>query len=782
MSASRFAACIAIMIAFLAVAFVPAPARAAGPGGLYGGTAIVATTFVLDPDPLNLNPQNEPLHSLIYDSLGRASPTTLVPEPWLAESWDVNTTARTVTFHIRANAKWADGTALTAGAVNASYHRYLAASLLSGFDVIAPDAATAVFDFSIPGGKGGGDFMGKWVTLPIAYPDPTSPAKASGLFDLGTVVPGVSLEITANENHWHGRPYLDAILYQFHTGPTALDDAACDMIEKRIDFIGVPLTGDDLNAPRPCGGTLQNASLEHIFTARDAGFEFLHLGINTQNAPLDDPAFRVALTSALDRELTITIEPYSIVADSVVTPANTYWFNTSVPQYRVQKGVEGGRVITILDSVNDMLDTAGYLDRNGDGWRERPSGATFTVDFLHLNATTDPRQAKIQGISTNLKAIGINLIEKEDTPDRIQAAAQTHNFDLYLGTYDVESDPSFLFDLFHSTRRTAGRNYNNVADGALDTTLESVRDSLDLTARQKAARDAQGILGEKALAAPLVHYETIFVYNRERFEGWVSQPGGINNFWSFANLHVIPRGPLTVTMSPFTNSLAPPILSTTVIVTVRDSADLPVEDATVEMSGGTFSSTTGLTDANGRFQTTFTAPSVTQTQDITIQADVTRPGYDSASATTGITVHAVPQTLTVVVDRSKPILESGQASVITVTVVDPTAAPVEGASVTLVLTPDGVGGSLSALTGTTAANGTFRATLTSTSGTDTTYRITAIVSAAGFETATASTSVLAKMRGGAPPSVPALDTVAMVVVVAGAAFVFARWRNRRRKA
>ncbi len=780
-SASRLALCVAVAAAFLVVAFVPAPAGAAGPGGLYGGTVVVATTWALDPNPLNLSPRNEPLHSLLYDSLARPSPTTLVPEPWLATSKpDVNLTANTLTFHIRANAKWADGTPLTASDVNASYRRYLSATLVSGFSVIAPDPTTAVFTFT----KSGGDFLGKWVTLPIAYTSSTSPAKASGLFDLGASTP-TSLTITANANHWRGRPYPDAIRYEFHTGPAGLDEAACDLIEKRIDFLGVPLTSNDLTANRPCGKLQDpgNTSLAHIFTAFDPGFQFLHLGVNTARPPMDDAAFRVALTSALDRPLVRVVEgPGSTeVADSVVAPANGFWFNASVPQYRVEQGVEGGRVITILDNVNDMLDVAGYLDRNGDGWRETPAGAPFNVTFLHLNATADPKIAKVQGIVTNFRAIGVDLRELEASPADILAAARAGSFDLYLGAYDVEPDPSFLFDLFHTTRITSGRNWNRVSVPALDSVLEAVRNDLDVDARAKAARDAQGILAVEALAMPLVHYDTIYVYNRENYEGWVSQPGGIDNFWSFANLHVVPEGPLTVTVVPFTNSVFSG-RTTSVIVTVRDAASLPVRDADVALSGGAFDRTTGVTDANGRFTATFTAPTVTQTQDATVRADVTKPGYDAASATTAITVHVIVQQLVVSVDRSQPILGAGETAAITVFVMDSASVPVAGANVTLALTPEGIGGNLSARTGTTAANGTFRVTLTSTAGTETTFRVTATASAPGYVTATAATSVLARMRGGAPPSVPALDTVTMVVVVAGAAFVFARWQTRRRKA
>jgi len=770
----------ALAIAFILLAATPAPAKAQGPGGLYGDTLVVATTAVLDPDPLNVSPVNAVLHPLVYDSLGVPSASTLVPEPWLATSWDVNLTASSVTFHLRANAKFADASALTADAVVASYQRYSSAGVITGFSVSAPDLTTAVFTFS----RGGGDFLGKWVTLPIAYASSTAPAKSSGLFALGASVPGVSLTINANANHWRGRPYLDAIRYEFHPGPTGLDDAACDLIGNRADYLAVPLTPNDLTASRPCGSQIQNATNPARFIASDSGFTFLHFGMNTQHVPLNDSAFRVAVTSALDRELTKLVEGTGSteIADSVVTPANAYWFNASVPKYRVVKGVEGGQVVTILDNVNDMLDRAGYFDRDGDGWRETPSGTPFTLTFLHLNATTDPRIAKVQGIVTNLNAVGIHLNEVELSPAGIQARVVADTFDLSLGSYTVEPDPSFLFDLFHSSR-LSGRNYNNVVDGGLDAMLVSLRDELDITARQKTARDVQGWLGLNAAVAPLVHYDTAFAYRRGRFEGWVSEPGGIDNFWSFAGLHVISKGSLSVSVVPFTNSVASG-RSTSVIVTVIDNASLPVENANVVLTGAPISPATGMTGSDGRFITTFTAPTIQQTQDVTVRADAWKPGYDSATGTTAITVRVIPQRLTVIVERVSAVLDAGKTTGVTVTVMDLGGAPVPGANVTLRLDPAGVGGELASTTGTTALNGTFSTTLTATVGADTTLRITAIATASGYASSSASTSVLAKMRGGSPPSasaIPGLDTLTMVIVMAAAAIVFARWQTRRRK-
>src|SRR5256712_13646534 len=178
---------------------------------------------------------------------------------------------------------------------------------------------------------------------------------------------------------------------------------------------------------------------------------------------------------------------------------------------------------------------------------------------------------------------------------------------------------------------------------------------------------------------------------------------------------------------------------------------LPMETENGGLTGAPVSPATGVTGSDGRFITTFTAPTIQQTQDVTIRADVGKPGYDSASGTTAITVRVIPQRLTVMVERVSAVLDAGKTTGVTVTVTDLSGAPVPGANVTLRLDPAGVGGELASTTGTTALNGTFSTTLTATVGADTTFRITAIATASGYTSSSASTSVLAKMRGGSPP-------------------------------
>jgi len=84
--------------------------------------------------------------------------------------------------------------------------------------------------------------------------------------------------------------------------------------------------------------------------------------------------------------------------------------------------------------------------------------------------------------------------------------------------------------------------------------------------------------------------------------------------------------------------------TSSVIVQVTSDGN-PVEGATVSLStdtGGTFSNTTGTTDANGTLQIAFTAPTANAQVNITITASASRTGYVDGQSETLVTVNPPP--------------------------------------------------------------------------------------------------------------------------------------------
>lgn len=82
-------------------------------------------------EPQDLDPQavtGVPEHNIImglFEGLVTENPRDLSPEPGVAEKWEISPDGLVYTFHLRANARWSDGTPITANDFIQSYRRML---------------------------------------------------------------------------------------------------------------------------------------------------------------------------------------------------------------------------------------------------------------------------------------------------------------------------------------------------------------------------------------------------------------------------------------------------------------------------------------------------------------------------------------------------------------------------------------------------------------------------------------------------------------------------------
>ncbi|MET0263313.1 MAG: peptide ABC transporter substrate-binding protein [Rariglobus sp.] len=85
---------------------------------------------VADLDPhLGVTANDYTVLSALFEGLIAEDPVTLAPAPGVAERWEVSADNLTYTFHLRSNAKWSNGDALTARDFLASWQRVLTPSL-----------------------------------------------------------------------------------------------------------------------------------------------------------------------------------------------------------------------------------------------------------------------------------------------------------------------------------------------------------------------------------------------------------------------------------------------------------------------------------------------------------------------------------------------------------------------------------------------------------------------------------------------------------------------------
>jgi peptide/nickel transport system substrate-binding protein len=109
----------------------------------------------------------------------------------------------------------------------------------------------------------------------------------------------------------------------------------------------------------------QDANLAVVSTV-DIGFRYV--AFNHRRAPFDDPAFRLALSSAVDRRMIVgaAFRGFAVPSNSVVSPALEFWHNE-----------ETAAMETGIDRAMAILEEAGY--RMIDGRLHYPEGVSETI-------------------------------------------------------------------------------------------------------------------------------------------------------------------------------------------------------------------------------------------------------------------------------------------------------------------------------------------------------------------------------------------------------------------
>ena len=131
-----FTASLALVAALAAAVFwIPGwfPASTEGADPAPGGTLVIA----LDQEPPTLDPHASP-SAVTYQVIASVTESLLYHGrdgklvPWLAESWAISPDGRSVTFKLRKDVKFHDGTPFNAAAVKANFDRIMDPNFKAG--------------------------------------------------------------------------------------------------------------------------------------------------------------------------------------------------------------------------------------------------------------------------------------------------------------------------------------------------------------------------------------------------------------------------------------------------------------------------------------------------------------------------------------------------------------------------------------------------------------------------------------------------------------------------
>jgi len=318
-------------------------------------------------------------------------------------------------------------------------------------------------------------------------------------------------------------PHLDSIVFNIYRNVT---EALIALERDNVDFIWWDIPQEHLDK-------LRGDRSVRLYRTPRRGFDYL--AFNLQRSPFNDPSFRTAVATLIDREQIVkkALKGDAIPAYSVIPPHNTFWYNAGVR--RAGKGLSCQER---LREAKALLKGAGYSWSKGalvlpTGRKMRP------VEILTNSAGSKPCRLKAALLIKRwLSEIGVSVIPKMRPLHDVLSLLRENIFDMYiLGWGHLSDDPGYLETFFHSSEaRPAGKNYPRFRNARFDELADRASGEMDLFKRKALVFEMQELITKELPYIPLYTRNRVEAVKKNAFQGWIELPGGIGNLWSFLNV------------------------------------------------------------------------------------------------------------------------------------------------------------------------------------------------------------------------------------------------------
>ena len=477
----------------------------------------------------------------VYEPLLIVNPLSGEITPWLAESWAMSDDAASLTFHLRPGVTWSDGRPLVAKDVVTTFavHR----AVTGGYDyldsVTANNATAVTLTFTRPCSVAlqelgsqliAPDHVWSAISEPAKYPNPDP--VATGPFTKVTSFQAQSFDLMPNPTYWGNKRQDDDVGDSTSSSATAstADHASVPGI-RMLAFAGndsanlAAVSGDVDWAPQYMAD-IQSAYIDkdpahrhYWFPGADSTIQWT---LNTTRAPYNDPAFRKALSQAVDRT-TICATGMSGYAQ----PADPTGLGDSFRAWK-DPAVAAAPLCTYdKAAAAAALDAAGYTlgtDSKRLGLDGKPLALTISV-----GSTSSDWVSVAQIIVQNLADVGISATI--DSPDwtEVTAALETGTFETAVCWSSLGATPYTYYEATMSTQKVkpigthALENYHRFGDEQATALLSQFAATTDQARQIGICHQIQQRYADQLPVIPLFPGPIWGAYTDEHFTGWPSQ-------------------------------------------------------------------------------------------------------------------------------------------------------------------------------------------------------------------------------------------------------------------
>lgn len=439
----------------------------------------------------------------VLESLITRDPETLEWRPWIASDWEVSEDGLTISFDIRDGVTFSDGEPLTADDVVFTYQLIMnpainAPALRSYYENVASVEADGplrvVFRMKRPYFLSL-EFTGGMQILAEHFYSKFTPEEfnqmpgllfGSGPYKLAVPPaqwqPGSgSVELVRNDRYWGPRPTFDRLVWREIADPTA---ELTTFRNGGIDVYSVPPHKYPTLKDDP--DLLADADL-YAYRSLAAGYRYIGWNQERNGEPtiFADADVRKALTLLTPRQQMADqlMSGLAVIADGPFNPLGDQDDPAIEPwPYDPQQ-------------ARDLLASAGWADRDGDGILENAAGEPFRFELMYP-AGREQYEQMVFFLKDAYARAGIALEPAATEWNTMIERIQARDLDaITLGwTGSIEGDPK---QIFHSESiAEGGSNYVNYSNPELDALIDQARRTVDEDKRMEMWHQVHQIIHE----------------------------------------------------------------------------------------------------------------------------------------------------------------------------------------------------------------------------------------------------------------------------------------------
>ncbi len=455
-----------------------------------------------------------------------------------AMEYDMDLDNNTVTFTVKEGVKWHDGEPLTIedyvysyeiighpeymGVRGTSpgftliegYNEYRAgeADEISGIEIV--DDLTAVFTYTelSPSLTSGGFWFyampkhyyeGIDITDMASAPETRERPIGIGPYMVDSITPGEAVIMKKFEDYWRGEPQLDGIDLVVTPTSTIANELANGNFHMTTGF---PTTQYPDVADME--GVEWLASIEPVYDY--IGFKYGEwddengrVDYKPEEMKMGDKDLRLAMWHAIDN-VAVGERFYNglrLPATTLIPPSHADYHNADIetPTYDP-------------DEANRILDEAGYVDVDGDGFRETPDGEPLEINFASMSGG-DISEPLANYYIQSWRAVGLNvglingrLIEYNAFYDML--GNDDPDIDIFLAGWsigtDVDQNALFAADAPYNFIRYESEEQTELLR------LGSSAEALDIDVRIQAYNDWQELMAEEVVIIPTLYRAGVY--------------------------------------------------------------------------------------------------------------------------------------------------------------------------------------------------------------------------------------------------------------------------------